>query len=87
MQKKFAAARGWRFPMVSHQGTSFAGDMGYRAESGGWRPGISVFKRKAGQVLRVADTGFDAGDDFCPVWHILDLLPEGRAAWMPKFKY
>ena len=38
LQKKFAAGRGWRFPMVSHRGTSFAADMGYRSEDGGWIP-------------------------------------------------
>src|SRR5580658_1896737 len=31
-QRSFAESRGWRFPMVSHQGTSFAADMGYRTE-------------------------------------------------------
>ena len=34
-QKTFAASRGWRFPMVSHNGTTFAADMGYRTEDGG----------------------------------------------------
>ena len=33
-QRAFAASRGWRFRMVSHQGTSFAADMGYRGETG-----------------------------------------------------
>jgi peroxiredoxin len=30
VQQKFAASRGWVFPMVSHMGNSFAEDMGYR---------------------------------------------------------
>jgi predicted dithiol-disulfide oxidoreductase (DUF899 family) len=30
VQKTFAAGRGWRFPMVSHAGTTFAEDLGYR---------------------------------------------------------
>ena len=29
-QKQFAASRGWRFPMVSYEGSPFAEDMGYR---------------------------------------------------------
>src|SRR5215831_7435066 len=29
VQKAFASGRGWRFPIVSHHGTSFADDMGY----------------------------------------------------------
>jgi predicted dithiol-disulfide oxidoreductase (DUF899 family) len=86
-QKKFAQSRGWTFPMVSHQGTTFAADMGYRTADGGWLPGVSVFKRGRRRILRVADTGFRPGDDFCALWHFLDLLPEGDAGWMPKFRY
>jgi len=87
VQAAFAASRGWRFPMVSHQGTSFAKDMGYVSQAGGFLPGISVFRHEGKRILRVADTQFDDGDDFCPVWHIFDLLPEGREGWRPKFSY
>ncbi len=31
-QHSFAAGRGWKFPMVSNQGTNFAEDMGYRRD-------------------------------------------------------
>jgi hypothetical protein len=37
-QPAFARSRGWRFPMVSHIGTTIAADMGYRSEHGGWLP-------------------------------------------------
>ncbi len=85
-QQKFAAGRGWRFPMVSTEGTTFSQDMGY------WRddhamPGVSVLKRKGGKLVRVADTSFGPGDDFCAVWHLFDLIPEGAAGWQPKYKY
>jgi len=86
-QERFAQGRGWTFPMVSHRGTSFAQDMGYRGERGGWRPGVSVFQRRGQRIVRVADSGFSPGDDFCAVWHFLDLLPEGAAGWQPKFSY
>ncbi|HVJ42055.1 MAG TPA: DUF899 family protein [Dongiaceae bacterium] len=86
-QQRFAADRGWRFPMISHQGTSFAADMGYAREGGKAMPGLSVFKRKDGEIMRVADTGFRPGDDFCSVWHILDMMPEGSDGWMPKYRY
>src|SRR6266851_5306323 len=56
----------------------------YRAD-GRVMPGVSVFKRKGGKIMRVADTGFSPGDDFCGIWHLLDLLPEGAAGWRPKF--
>src|SRR5277367_549571 len=86
-QAAFAASRGWRFRMVSHQGTNFAADMGYRGEKGGWLPGISVFKRDGGRILRVSDQQLGPGDDFCSVYHFLDMLPEGAAGWRPKFSY
>ncbi len=85
-QQKFASGRGWRFPMASCKGTTFAQDMGY------WRdnhpvPGVSVFKRDGSRILRVADTSFSPGDDFCSVWHFFDLIPEGANGWQPKFRY
>lgn len=86
LQQRFAAGRGWKFPMVSNQGTTFAEDMGYRVD-GRYRPGVSVFKRQHGKILRVSDTSFSPGDDFCAVWHLFDLLPEGAAGWKPKFSY
>jgi predicted dithiol-disulfide oxidoreductase (DUF899 family) len=87
VQQEFAASRGWCFPMLSHQGSSFAADMGYCSATGGWRPGVSVFRDEAGRVVRVADTGFQPGDDFCGLWHLFDLLPEGPGDWGPRFAY
>jgi predicted dithiol-disulfide oxidoreductase (DUF899 family) len=45
-QQEFASGRGWKFPMISHQGTSFAADMGY-THDGGAMPGVSVFSARA----------------------------------------
>jgi len=87
VQKAFAASRGWRFPMVSHVGTTFAQDMGYRSKDGRWRPGISVFRRTAQGIQRVSDARWSPGDDFCTMYHFLDLLPEGVDGWAPKFSY
>lgn len=75
VQKQFAASRGWTFPMVSHAGSSFAADMGYVSEKGGWMPGVSVFRREGDAIVRVSSTGFSPGDDFCTLWHFFDLLP------------
>ena len=86
-QRKFAESRGWKFPMVSHMGTTFAADMGYRSDKGGWRPGISVFKLKEKKILRVSDVEWRPGDDFCSIWHFFDLLPGGAAGWSPKISY
>ena len=84
-QQKFAATRGWKFPMVSYEGTTFGEDMGYRS-NGRAMPGVSVFRRKGQKIVRVSDTSFSPGDDFCAVWHLFDLIPEGAAGWQPKFK-
>ncbi len=85
-QKKFAGGRGWKFPMVSYQGTTFGEDMGYHRD-GTSMPGVSVFKRRGDQIVRVADTSFSPGDDFCHVWHFFDLIPEGAGGWQPQFQY
>ncbi len=87
VQRDFAASRAWRMPMVSHWNSNFAADMGYRAASGGWLPGVSVFRRDGERIVRVADTRFEPGDDFCTAWHLFDLLPEGTNGWQPKFTY
>lgn len=87
VQKNFAENRGWRFPMVSHQGSSFAADMGYRTAKGSFLPGVSVFQRRSGKIFRVSDSQLGPGDDFCTAWHLFDLLPEGANGWQPKFSY
>lgn len=81
VQKKIAESRGWKFPMVSHADTSFAADMGYVSEKGGWMPGVSVFKREGNAIMRVSNTGFSPGDDFCILWHFFDMLPGGVGEW------
>jgi len=60
--------------------------MGYRGAEG-WLPGVSVFRRVGERIYRVSDTSFDEGDDFCTVYHLFDLLPDGAAGWRPKFAY
>jgi predicted dithiol-disulfide oxidoreductase (DUF899 family) len=87
VQHRFALDRGWKFPMLSHAGTSFADDMGYRTPQGSWRPGISVFRLEGAKILRVSDAAWSPGDDFCTLWHFFDLLPDGAAGWTAKFSY
>ena len=62
--------------------------MGYRAEDGGWLPGITTLS----QGRKIASCGsptraFRPHDDFCALWHLFDLLPEGSAGWKPKYSY
>ena len=89
-QLKFANSRGWRFRMVSHEGSRFAKDMGYFATEGdhaGWQPGISAFRKDGDHIVRVSDTPLGPGDVFCAAWHIFNLLPAGVAGWEPQYRY
>lgn len=87
-QKEFARSRGWNFPMYSAAGSSLVADMGFDDPTDGLMPGVSVFaKEMDGKIYRVARAEFGPGDNFCPVWHFLELLPEGIDGWEPKFNY
>ena len=59
--------------------------MGYRTEDGGWLPRITTFRMDGDRVLRVTDATCRPHDDFCTLWHLFDLLPEGSAGWKPKY--
>jgi len=93
VQKAFAAERGWRFPMVSHAGTTFAEDLGYRRlgqgpeAMGGWWPGVSVFRRDGEKVVRVSDTELGPMDSFCVVYHLFELVPDSDPNWGPSYRY
>jgi predicted dithiol-disulfide oxidoreductase (DUF899 family) len=85
-QQKFKDSRGWKFRMVSHRGGNFARDMGY-ADDNNYRPGVSVFKKEKGSIVRVSDQQLGPYDDFCSVWHFFDMLPGGAGDWAPQYKY
>ncbi|MBS0410747.1 MAG: DUF899 family protein [Proteobacteria bacterium] len=94
VQKAFAAERGWRFPMVSYQGSTLADDFGYRAggdakdvKLGGWNPGVSFLRRDGEAIVRLSDTEFGPGDDFCVVYHLFDLAPGYDLGWSPRYRY
>ncbi len=90
-QAEFAASRGWKFPMVSTQGTTFAADMGFTNDAGRPMPGVSAFQMQDGQeggkIVRVSASGFNETDEFCAVWRLFDLLPEGPDGWRPQRSY
>lgn len=86
-QKAFAESRGWGFPMVSGQGSTFIQDMGFRGEKS-WMPGVSTFRRSGeGTIERVARAEFGPYDLFCGVWHLIAMLAEGENGWEPKVTY
>ena len=87
VQAEFAESRAWRFPMVSGADSPFIKDMGFMPESKPW-PGVSAFhKNEDGSIVRTGKSFFGPGDDFCAVWHLLDLLPGGPEGWEPKYRY
>ena len=86
-QAEFAASRGWKFPMVSTLGNTFAADMGFTNASGKPMPGVSAFQMQDGKIVRVSASGFNDYDEFCPVWRLFDLLPEGPDGWRPQRSY
>jgi predicted dithiol-disulfide oxidoreductase (DUF899 family) len=84
-QQALAQSRGWNFPMYSAAGSSLISDMGFEDPKDGLMPGVSVFAKEAdGKIYRVSRAEFGPGDNFCPVWHFLELLPEGIDGWEPK---
>jgi predicted dithiol-disulfide oxidoreductase (DUF899 family) len=77
VQRAFAEQRGWRFPMATW--------LPLRER---WLvPGISVFRMDGERILRVSDASCKIGDDFCTLWHLFDLLPEGAEGFRPKIHY
>jgi predicted dithiol-disulfide oxidoreductase (DUF899 family) len=93
VQKAFAKSRGWRFPMVSHVGTTFAKDLGYYdpagedAHHGGWGPGVSALRRDGERILRMSDADLGPLDDFCVFYHLMEMIPGGDANFVPKYSY
>ncbi len=86
-QADYARERGWKFKMLSSQGTTFRADMGFQSDSE-VLPGVSVFhKDAAGTITHVAHDVFGPGDNYCAVWHLFDLLPQGDNGWEPKRRY
>lgn len=86
--RRFAEGRGWKFRLVSTRGTAFGRDMGFEGEGGQPMPGVSGFHRQPdGKVVRTGRAQFGPGDEFCPVWHLFDLLRDGTNGWEPKYSY
>ncbi|HEX6922412.1 MAG TPA: DUF899 family protein [Bacillales bacterium] len=76
VQRQFHSGRGWKFPMVSTQETTFKRDMGFENDKGQFGPGVSIFRKDSnGTIYHCNDAEFGPGDDFCSVWHFYDLLP------------
>lgn len=94
--RAWARGRGWtNLRLLSSHDNSFNRDYHVEDESGGQRPGVSVFVREPSGEIRHSYTTeaiFAPGhhraiDLYSPVWNLFDLLPSGRGSWMPRFAY
>jgi predicted dithiol-disulfide oxidoreductase (DUF899 family) len=93
--RNYARARGWHnLRVLSSAGNTFTADFGME-KNGDQLPGVSVFRRERDGTIRHFYTGgaimgegqYRGMDLLSPVWHLYDLLPEGRGDWMPKHAY
>jgi predicted dithiol-disulfide oxidoreductase (DUF899 family) len=88
--------RGWEgLRLLSSYDNTFNPDMGVEEPDGSQRPAVSVFVKDGEQVRHFytmqADfsrEGPERGIDLLsPVWHVLDLLPQGRGQWYAENTY
>ncbi|HEV2473902.1 MAG TPA: DUF899 family protein [Chthonomonadales bacterium] len=83
-QQAIAKRRGWRFRMVSSRDNNFMKDTGYLQENGSRLPGASAFHKDEGGIIRRVSTAtFGPLDEFCSIWHLLDMLQDGANGWEP----
>ncbi|MEV5311660.1 DUF899 family protein [Streptomyces sp. NPDC052610] len=89
--------RGWhRLRLLSCGDSTFKYDLGSEDEDGEQDSTVSVFTRDGDGTVRhsysahprMADDIGERGIDLlAPVWHLLDLTPQGRGDWYPSLGY
>ena len=92
-----ARTRGWeRLRLLSAGGSTFKYDLGSEDREGHQDSAISVFTRDADGTLRhfytahpwmapdVKERGIDL---LAPIWHFMDLTPQGRGSWYTRLDY
>ena len=92
-----ARARGWdRLRLLSAGNSTFKYDLGSEDRDGRQDSTISVFTRDADGTLRhfysahprmapdIAERGIDL---LAPIWHFMDLTPQGRGNWYADLTY
>ena len=86
-----ATARGWtNFRAVSAAPSSFKVDIGGEDDAGNQWPFLSVWELNDGAPTMTYSGGANIEGDhwrgidlLSPIWHLLDLTPEGRGNFMP----
>ena len=88
--------RGWNaLRLLSSSPSSFKVDLGLQGPNGEQFPGLSTFTRAADGSLRhyytrgpnLTPEGEGGMDQWCVVWNLFDLVPEGRGDWYPSLEY
>ena len=92
-----ARARGWdRLRLLSAGSSTFKYDLGSEDREGHQDSTVSVFTRDADGTLRhfytahprmasdIQERGIDL---LAPMWHFLDLTPQGRGSWYASLNY
>jgi predicted dithiol-disulfide oxidoreductase (DUF899 family) len=95
--RAYARDRGWTgLRLLSAAPSRFKYDLGSEDSAGGQDATLSVFTRDEGGAVRhyystrvrMADSdGQQATDLLSPVWHLLDLTPQGRGDWYPRLSW
>jgi len=95
--RKHARARGWnRLRLLSAGDNTFKYDLGSEDREGNQDSTISVFTRASQGAVHhfysahpwmspeIKERGIDL---LSPIWHVLDLTPQGRGDWYAKLEY
>ncbi|GGN65381.1 hypothetical protein GCM10011579_035750 [Streptomyces albiflavescens] len=95
--RQHARNRGWhRLRLLSCGDSTFKYDLGSEDKDGEQDSTLSVFTRDGDGTVRhfysahprMADDIDQRGIDLlAPVWHLLDLTPQGRGDWYPNLDY
>jgi predicted dithiol-disulfide oxidoreductase (DUF899 family) len=97
MIQALAQTRGWHnLRLLSAGDSSFKVDLGSEDADGTQTEWVSVFSRGLDDTVRhvyskgarISDDRRERGIDLLsPVWHLLDLTPDGRGEWYPSLSY
>src|SRR3984957_18980912 len=95
--RAFARSRGWdKVRLLSAGDSAFKYDLGSEDREGNQDSAISVFTRDANGGVRhfytahprmaadIAERGIDL---LAPMWHFMDLTPQGRGKWYASLEY
>ena len=88
--RAWARRRGWHgLRLLSSHATTFDIDFGAEDGDGNRWPMVSVFARDGGAVRHFYTTAMidNSTDLLTPLWHLEDLLPQGRGDWEPSNSY